>query len=172
MKSLTLPLDTQGVKDLEVGEEVLLQGAMLVGRDQAHLRLTETLERGESLPISLWGETIYYMGPAPTPPGEIVGSAGPTTAKRMDPFVQPLLDQGLVGMIGKGPRSEEVRQSIKGAGAVYFAAYGGCGALYAQCIQSMEALVYQDLGPEAIYRIVVKDFPVVVAMNSRGASIF
>lgn len=172
MKSLTMPLKPEDLKELTAGEEVLLQGPMLVGRDQAHFRLCQSLDRGEGLPLSLEGETIYYMGPAPTPPGEIVGSAGPTTAKRMDPFVSPLLEQGLRGMVGKGPRSEEVRLAIEKAGVVYFAAFGGCGALYAQCIYNMETLAYEDLGPEAIFRIEVKDFPVVVAMDSRGGSIF
>ncbi|MDA3851183.1 MAG: Fe-S-containing hydro-lyase [Spirochaetaceae bacterium] len=172
MKKIQLPLKQQDIQNLQAGEEVLLQGPMLVGRDQAHLRLCETLNRGEELPLSLQGEVIYYMGPAPTQPGDVIGSAGPTTAYRMDPFAPRLLDRGLKGMIGKGPRSNEVRQSVIDNGAVYFYAYGGCGALYAQAIKSVELLAYEDLGPEAIYRLQVEDFPVVVAINSSGDSIY
>lgn len=172
MKRLNLPLQEEDLKDLTPGEEVLLNGPMLVGRDQAHLRLCQSIEAGEEWPVDLKGEVIYYMGPAPTPPGEVIGSAGPTTAYRMDPFAPALLDHGLKGMIGKGPRSQEVMNAVQRNNAVYFYAYGGCGALYAECIKSTKLLTYNDLGPEAIYRLEVEDFPVVVAIAPNGDSIY
>lgn len=172
MKRIQLPLKTEDLQNLIAGEEVLLNGPMLVGRDQAHLRLCNSLEAGEILPVDLQGEVIYYMGPAPTPPGELIGSAGPTTAYRMDPFAPALLDKGLKGMIGKGPRSQEVMDAVKRNGAVYFYAYGGCGALYAERIKANRLLAYEDLGPEAIYRLEVEDFPVVVAIAPSGESIY
>jgi len=172
MKSIQLPLTKEDLQGFIAGEEVLLNGPMLVGRDQVHLRFTEALNRGENLPISLENEVIYYMGPAPTPAGEVIGSAGPTTAYRMDPFAPALLDQGLKGMIGKGPRSEEVRQAVIRNKAVYFYAYGGCGALYAERIKSQKIIAYEDLGPEAVYRLEVEDFPVIVAIDCQGESVY
>ncbi|NQT58927.1 MAG: fumarate hydratase C-terminal domain-containing protein [Bacteroidetes bacterium] len=171
IRSLTLPMAKETAAGLRVGEEILLSGTMLVGRDQVHEQFQLLLNSGKELPISLKEETIFYMGPAPAPNGAIIGSCGPTTASRMDPFTPDLLDAGLIGMIGKGPRSLTVLEAVKRNGAVYFYAFGGCGALYAQKVQSIECIAFQEFGPEALYRIEVKDFPVIVAMDSIGTSI-
>lgn len=172
MISLKLPIENDQPLDFPVGQEILLNGTMLVGRDQVHLRLFEALQNSESLPIPIRNQAIYYMGPAPTPPGEVIGSAGPTTAYRMDPFTPLLLDQGLKIMIGKGPRSEEVRQAVKRNSGAYLYAYGGCGALYAQAIKSQRPVAFEDLGPEALIEIRIENFPVVMAINSKGDSIY
>ena len=172
VKQVNAPLSEEDLLAFRAGEEIELTGAILVGRDQAHLRLCEALDRGEELPVDLQGETIYYMGPAPTPPGRVIGSAGPTTAYRMDPFAPRLLDLGLKGMIGKGPRSEEVLDAVRRNGAVYFYAFGGCGALYAQRITASECVAYEDLGPEAIYRLRVERFPLVVAADAQGNCVY
>ncbi len=172
VKQVTAPLSEADLAAFRAGEEIELTGSILVGRDQAHLRLCETLDRGEELPLDIRGETIYYMGPAPTPPGKVIGSAGPTTAYRMDPFAPRLLDLGLKGMIGKGPRSAEVLEAVKRNGAVYFYAFGGCGALYAERITAAECVAYEDLGPEAIFRLEVERFPLVVAADARGNSVY
>ena len=157
---------------LQAGEEVLISGTIYSARDQAHKRLIELLDSGDPLPLEIGGACIYYMGPAPTPPGQIIGSCGPTTASRMDAFTPQLLEQGLTGIIGKGNRSEEVRQSVAKNRAVYFYAYGGCGALYAESIISVKTVAFEDLGPEAIRELEVKNFPAVVAIDSRGESAF
>lgn len=157
---------------LRAGQEVLISGSIYSARDQAHKRLIELLDSGKSLPLEIAGACIYYMGPAPTPPGEVIGSCGPTTASRMDPFTPRLLDQGLTGIIGKGNRSEEVRRAIIRNRAVYFYAYGGCGALYAEAIVSVKTVAFEDLGPEAILELQVKNFPAIVAIDSRGDSVF
>ncbi len=169
---LDLPLRADIVSELIIGDEVYLNGKMLVGRDQVHLRLTNELKNYGKLPISLARETIFYMGPAPAPEGFVIGSCGPTTSARMDPFTPTLMKEGLIGMIGKGPRSEEVRQVVKDRGCVYFTAFGGCGALYAQCVKAVKVLAYEDLGPEALYEIDVRDFPVIVAIDASGSSIY
>lgn len=171
MTALTLPEDTGRFAELRAGDECLLSGVIYVGRDQAHKRITEYLDRGEPLPFELADQTIYYMGPTPAPPGRPIGSAGPTTSSRMDPFAPRLLDLGLKGMIGKGPRSPEVLDAVKRNGAVYFYAYGGCGALYASRILSAETVGFAELGPEAILRLVIADFPVIVAADARGGSL-
>jgi fumarate hydratase subunit beta len=172
VRQLRVPLSQEDIASLKAGDEAELNGTILVGRDQAHLRLIQALDRGEELPLDIRGETIYYMGPAPTPPGRVIGSAGPTTSSRMDPFAPRLLDLGLKGMIGKGPRSREVLDAVVRNGAVYFYAFGGCGALYAQRIVSSECVAYEDLGPEAIYRLCVEKFPVVVAADAEGNSLY
>ncbi|BES66730.1 Fe-S-containing hydro-lyase [Gottschalkiaceae bacterium SANA] len=172
MKRIQLPLTKDVIQTLEVGEKVYLNGPMFTGRDAAHRRLVETLERGEDLPIALDGITIFYVGPSPARPGQIIGSAGPTTSYRMDDYTPRLLEEGLLGMIGKGRRSPLVRQAIQAHGAVYFAALGGAGALAAQAIISAEVIAYPDLGPEAIHALEVKDFPVVVAVDATGASVY
>ncbi|MDC7220751.1 MAG: FumA C-terminus/TtdB family hydratase beta subunit [Spirochaetales bacterium] len=172
VRQVKVPLSEEDLRSFTAGEAVELTGTILVGRDQAHLRLCEALDRGEELPLDIRGETIYYMGPAPTPPGKVIGSCGPTTAYRMDPFAPRLLDLGLKGMIGKGPRAKEVLDGVVRNGAVYFYAYGGCGALYAQRITSSECVAYEDLGPEAIYRLRVEKFPLVVAADCRGGSVY
>lgn len=172
MKKIELPLKESDIKDLKVGDEVLLSGEILVGRDQAHKRLCDLISRGEELPIDIRGEVIYYMGPAPTPEGAIIGSCGPTTSSRMDAFAPVLLDLGLKGMIGKGPRYGRVEESIKSNSAVYFYSFGGCGALYAEKITRNRVAAFEDLGPEAIYRLEVKEFPVIVAIDSKGNNIY
>ena len=172
VKQVKAPLSEADLLAFRAGEEIELTGSILVGRDQAHLRLCETLDRGGELPLDIRGQTIYYMGPAPTPPGKVIGSAGPTTAYRMDPFAPRLLDLGLKGMIGKGPRSAEVLEAVKRNGAVYFYAFGGCGALYAERITAAECVAYEDLGPEAIFRLEVERFPLVVAADAQGNSVY
>lgn len=170
--NVTLPLKNEDILKMKVGDEIYLTGVLYSARDQAHKRLIEMLDKGEELPVDLKGETIYYMGPAPTPDGKIIGSCGPTTAYRMDPFAPRLMDYGLKGMIGKGPRAREVSDSIVRNKGIYFYAYGGCGALYAGKIKKNELMAFEDLGPEAIYRLEVEDFPVVVAIDCNGNNIY
>lgn len=172
MKKLDLPLTKEKIDSLKMGDEVLLNGSILVGRDQAHKRLCDLIEKGEDLPVELKGEIIYYMGPAPAPEGAVIGSCGPTTSYRMDAFAPKLMDLGLKGMIGKGPRYGDVQESIVKNGAVYFYSFGGCGALYAGKVIKNEVAAFPDLGPEAIYKLEVKDFPVIVAIDSKGNNIY
>ncbi|MCP4294321.1 MAG: Fe-S-containing hydro-lyase [Proteobacteria bacterium] len=167
-----LPLTKDISQTLKAGDEVLLSGTIYSARDQAHKRLFELMEKGEDFPVDLRGETVFYMGPAPTPEGKIIGSCGPTTAYRMDPFAPALLDYGLIGMIGKGNRSTEVVDAVKRNSGVFFYAYGGCGALYAGKIKKNEPAAFEDLGPEAIYKLEVEDFPVVVAIDCSGNNIY
>ncbi len=168
VKRVNLPLDEATVCDLESGDEVLLSGVLYTARDAAHQRMHEALERGETLPVELQGQVLYYVGPTPPPPGFVLGSAGPTTAGRMDPYTPELLALGLKGTIGKGERSPEVLEALKRHKAVYFAAIGGLGALLSRCIKKAEVVAYPDLGPEAIYRLEVEEFPVVVADDCHG----
>lgn len=169
---IDLPLTPDTVKKLKAGEFVLLSGTLFTARDAAHKRLCEAIERGDELPFPVEGATIYYTGPTPAPPGRVIGSAGPTTAYRMDPYVEPLLKKGLLGMIGKGARKGEVPELIKRYGAVYFAAFGGCGALLGKSIIECEIIAYPDLGTEAIRKLTVEDFPVFVAQDSFGNTIY
>jgi fumarate hydratase subunit beta len=166
--TLTAPLDQPSIDALHAGDHVLLSGTLLTARDAAHKRLIETLERGEPLPVDLTGQIVYYVGPAPAKPGQPIGSAGPTTSGRLDPYTPALLAAGMRGMIGKGYRSSEVREAIAEYGAVYFAALGGTGALLARHITSADVIAYDDLGPEAIYRLTVVDFPVIVVNDRYG----
>lgn len=168
MKRLTLPLSDSNIKDLKAGETVLLSGTMLTGRDAAHKRLYELVEKGEKLPIDIKGELIYYVGPAPAKPGFAVGPAGPTSSYRMDKYAPTLLDLGLKGMIGKGARNQDVVDAIVRNGCVYFACVGGAAALIAKSIKKEEILCYEDLGTEAIRRYTVEDFPCIVAIDSYG----
>lgn len=168
MKRLTLPLSDSDIKDLKAGETVLLSGTMLTGRDAAHKRLYELVEKGEKLPIDIKGELIYYVGPAPAKPGFAVGPAGPTSSYRMDKYAPTLLDLGLKGMIGKGARNQDVINAIVRNGCVYFACVGGAAALIAKSIKMEEILCYEDLGTEAIRRYTVEDFPCIVAIDSYG----
>ena len=172
MKHIRLPLTEEAAKSLRAGESVLLSGSMLTGRDCAHKRLCELLDRGEPLPTDLRGETIYYAGPCPAPQGKACGSCGPTTSARMDSFAPRLLDLGLRGMIGKGERDDAVCRSIQKNGAVYFAAIGGAGALYGKAIRKSELVAFPDLLSEAIYRFEVQDFPCIVAIDCRGGNIY
>jgi fumarate hydratase subunit beta len=169
---LTLPLDRSEVAKLRSGDLVSLSGPVFTARDAAHRRLVEALDRGEAPPFPLQGQTIYYVGPCPAPPGRPVGSAGPTTSGRMDRYAPRLLRLGLLGMIGKGKRTEEVRQCIVETGAVYFGATGGAGALIAQCVESAEVVAYEDLGTEAVRRLVVRDFPAVVLIDPTGEDLY
>lgn len=168
MKRLTLPLSDSDIKNLKAGETVLLSGTMLTGRDAAHKRLYELVEKGEKLPIDIKGELIYYVGPAPAKPGFAVGPAGPTSSYRMDKYAPTLLNLGLKGMIGKGARNQDVIDAIVRNGCVYFACVGGAAALIAKSIKKEEILCYEDLGTEAIRRYTVEDFPCIVAIDSYG----
>ena len=172
MKKLNLPLTKQDIADLRMGESVLLSGTIITGRDAAHKRLYELIESGENLPVDITGQIIYYVGPAPAKPNYVVGPAGPTSSYRMDKYTPALLDLGMVGMIGKGARSQEVIDSIVKNKAVYFAAIGGAAALIANSIVGEELLCYEDLGTEAIRRYALKDFPCIVAIDSNGNDIY
>ncbi len=169
---VSLPLDDATARSLRVGDRVLLSGIVYTARDAAHRRMVDTLERGEPLPIPLEGQVIYYVGPSPARPGEIIGSAGPTTSTRMDSFTPTLLRHGLKGMIGKGSRSAAVRQALEESGAVYFVTVGGAAALIARRIKDVELIAYPDLGTEAIYRLRVEDFPAVVANDCFGGDLY
>lgn len=171
-KRIEMPLTEEKVKDLHCGDSVLLSGVIYTGRDAAHKRLVELLRKGETLPIDVKDSVIYYVGPAPAKPGQVIGSAGPTTSYRMDAYAPALLDVGLKGMIGKGKRSQEVVESMKKNGAVYFGAIGGAGALLAKCIKKVEIVAYEDLGTEAIRRIEVKDLPLSVIIDSVGNNLY
>ncbi len=171
IKRITLPLTDEVIKELRAGDSVLISGSVITGRDAAHKRLYELIEKGEPLPVDISGEVIYYVGPAPAKPGHAVGPAGPTSSYRMDKYTPVLLDRGLKGMIGKGARNAEVVASMIKNGAVYFAAIGGAAALISRSIKSSEILAYEDLGTEAIYRFTVEDFPAVVAIDSYGNSV-
>lgn len=169
---LTPPLSDEVVASLKSGDRVLITGTIYTGRDAAHKRLVELLDKGESLPIPLQGEIIYFVGPTPAKPGQAIGSAGPTTSYRMDPYSPRLLAEGLKGMIGKGGRSQEVRDAIVKYQGLYLAATGGAGALLAQRIKKAEVVAYEDLGPEAIRRIEVEDFPAVVINDIHGNDLY
>lgn len=171
-KQLTLPLDQEQINGLRAGDRVELTGWMYTGRDAAHKRMAESLLAGGKLPVELAGQTIYYVGPTPAKPGQVIGSAGPTTSSRMDPYTPALLAVGLKGMIGKGSRNEAVKQAIVQSQAVYFAAIGGAGALIAKTIRAAEMVAYQDLGTEAIYRLEVERFPVIVINDSAGGDLY
>lgn len=165
MRKIYLPLKKEVISKLKQGEEVLLNGPVLTARDAAHKRLLEALLSKKKLPISLKGETIYYTGPTPARPGEVIGSCGPTTSSRMDIFTPNLLKYGLLGMIGKGERSTEVVNAIKKSGAVYFITAGGAGAYLAGKVTESKVIAYEDLGTEAIRRLIIKDFPAIVSIS-------
>ncbi len=160
------------IQNLKAGDTFFLSGIIYTARDQAHKRLVEAIKKGRRLPFDLKGRIIYYCGPTGTPKGKIIGSSGPTTSCRMDEFTPLLLKAGLKGMIGKGRRSKIVRQAIKKYKAVYFLAYAGCGALLSKYIKKVTPVAYKDLGPEAILKFEVKDFPLIVGIDSRGRSIY
>lgn len=171
-KRIHLPLTAQDRKELCAGDYVYLTGEIYTARDAAHKRMIETLDRGEALPLDLDGAILYYMGPSPAREGRVIGSAGPTTSSRMDRYTPRLLELGMKGMIGKGRRSNEVIQSMKEQGAVYFAAIGGAGALLSKCIKKSEVIAYEDLGTEAIRKLYVEDFPVIVAIDANGTDLY
>lgn len=171
-KVLTPPLTDEDVSALRAGDRVLITGTMLTGRDAAHKRLVELIEKGQELPVDIRGQVIYFVGPTPTRPGEAIGSAGPTTSYRMDAYSPILIERGLKGMIGKGSRSREVVDAMVRHKAVYFAAVGGAAALISRRILSSEILAYEDLGPEAIRRLEVRDFPVIVVNDTLGNDLY
>jgi len=171
-KSIQLPLSDETLAGLKAGDNILLSGILYVARDAAHRKMLETLDKGEQLPFDIKGQTIYYMGPSPAPPGHVIGAAGPTTSTRMDTYTPRLLAEGLKGMIGKGVRSQEVREALKKHRAVYLAAVGGAGALLSRKIVKSEIVAYNDLGPEAILQIEVKDFPVTVINDIYGGDLY
>jgi len=171
-KTLATPLARAEIERLHAGDEVLLSGVIYTARDAAHERLTRLLAAGDPLPVDLGGEIIYYCGPTPARPGRPIGSAGPTTASRMDPYTPALLEHGVRGMIGKGRRSAAVKDAIRRFGAVYFAAVEGTAALLGRCVRSAEVVAFPDLGAEAVYRLVVERFPVVVANDCHGGDVY
>lgn len=166
------PLSIQDSEKLRAGDYVYLTGTIYTARDAAHKRMYEALEKGESLPLALQDNVIYYMGPSPAREGRPIGSAGPTTASRMDKYTPALLDLGLKGMIGKGKRSPEVRDAIIKNKAVYFAAVGGAGALLSKSVKESEVIAYEDLGTEAIRKLTVEDFPAIVVIDSKGNNLY
>lgn len=168
IKYIKTPLTEKTVKGLHAGDVVRISGPIYTARDAAHKRLTEALARGEKLPLDLTDNVIYYVGPSPTKPGEVVGSAGPTTSGRMDKYTPTLIEQGMRGMIGKGLRSQEVIDACVKHGAVYFVAIGGAAAVISQSIKGEEMIAYEDLGPEAIRRYEVEDFPAIVCIDTEG----
>lgn len=169
---LQTPLREEDVMRLRIGDRVLLNGLLYTARDAAHRRLVELLNHGEPLPFDLSGQVIYYVGPSPAPPGRPVGAAGPTTSYRMDAYAPLLIRHGLRGMIGKGARNDAVKEAMRQYKAVYFAAIGGAGALMARSILSAEVIAYPELGPEAVRRLHVKDFPVIVANDVLGGDLY
>ena len=171
-KKVTLPLTDETLRDLKAGDNVLLTGIMYVGRDAAHKRMVEALEQGKPLPFDIRGQTIYFMGPSPAKPGQPIGSAGPTTSGRMDSYSPRLIAEGLKGMIGKGMRSQPVKDAMKKYRAVYFAAIGGAGALISKSIKKSEVIAYEELGAEAIRRLEVEDFPVTVINDVYGGDLY
>lgn len=171
-KHISVPFDSSVSTTLKAGDYVYLAGTIYTARDAAHKRMYEALERGEKLPFDVKNNTIYYMGPSPAREGRPIGSAGPTTASRMDKYAPSLLDLGLIGMIGKGKRNPAVHEAIVRDKAVYFAAVGGAGALLSKCITSSEVIAYDDLGTEAVRKLTVKDFPVIVVIDSDGRDLY
>ena len=157
---------------LTIGDMVYLSGDIYTARDAAHKRMAEALSAGKELPFDIRGQIIYYMGPSPARPGNVIGSAGPTTASRMDKYTPELLDLGLAGMIGKGKRSGEVKEAVVRNKAVYLAAIGGAGALLSKCIEASEVIAYDDLGTEAVRRLTVRDFPVIVVLDTKGGDLY
>jgi fumarate hydratase subunit beta len=169
---LKTPLADADVQKLKAGDKVLLNGVIYTGRDAAHKRLFDLLKEGKPLPIDIKGQVIYYVGPAPAKPGQVIGSAGPTTSGRMDAYAPKLIEIGLKGMIGKGMRKKEVVEAMKKYSAVYFAATGGAGALLAKAIKQAKVVAYEDLGTEAINRLEVEDFPVIVVNDTQGNDLY
>lgn len=164
--------DIETLEALRAGTPVLLSGRIITGRDAAHARLHQMIQKGEPLPIDVSNQVLYYVGPAPAGPGQVVGSAGPTTASRMDLYTPELLARGLKATIGKGYRQDAVKTAMKEHGAVYFGAIGGIGALLSRCIRSQKVLAFEDLGPEAMYEFAIEDFPVLVLIDSKGRDFY
>ena len=171
-KQITAPLTRDQARILRVGDSCLLSGVIYTARDAAHKRLCQLIQDGEELPMDLKDSVIYFVGPTPAKPGQVIGSAGPTTSYRMDAYSPSLIALGQTGMIGKGKRGPEVVEAMKQSGAVYFGAIGGCGALLAKCIKKCEVVAYPDLGAEAIHRLEVENFPVIVVIDSLGNNLY
>jgi len=172
VKKVRLPLTDKTLEGLKAGDSILLSGTMYVGRDAAHKRMVEALDQGKPLPFDVKGQTIYFMGPSPARPGQPIGSAGPTTSGRMDSYSPRLIAEGLKGMIGKGMRSQEVKDAMKKYKAVYLAAIGGAGALISKTIKKSEVIAYKELGAEAVYRLEVEDFPATVVNDIYGSDLY
>jgi fumarate hydratase subunit beta len=171
-KKVKLPLTEETLKELRTGDNITLSGVLYVARDAAHKRMVEALDQGKPLPFDIRGQTIYYMGPSPAKPGQVIGSAGPTTSGRMDSYSPRLIAEGLKGMVGKGVRSQAVKDAIKEHKAVYLAAIGGTGALISKSITRSEVIAYEDLGPEAILCLEVKNFPATVIHDIYGGDLY
>ena len=171
-KNITMPMNTEVARSLRAGDSCLLTGVIYTARDAAHKRLCELVAAGKELPLDVKDSIIYFVGPTPAKPGQVIGSAGPTTSYRMDAYSPTMIEQGQTGMIGKGKRSPEVIAAMKKHGAVYFGAIGGCGALLSKCIKKAEVIAYDDLGAEAIRRLEVEDFPVIVIIDSEGNNLY
>lgn len=172
IKKINLPLDNNTIADLRAGDSLSLSGVLYVARDAAHKRMVTALDEGKPLPFDIRGQTIYYMGPSPAPPGQVIGAAGPTTSSRMDSYAPRLIAAGLRGMVGKGARSAEVREAMKKHSAVYLGAVGGAGALLSKSIIKSEIIAYNDLDPEAVLRLEVKDFSAIVINDSYGGDLY
>lgn len=170
--SVKAPLSREAARELRAGDSVLLSGVIYTARDAAHKRLCSLVAEGKELPLDVKDAIIYFVGPTPAKPGQAIGSAGPTTSYRMDAYSPTLIKEGLTGMIGKGKRGPEVVEAMKKHGAVYFGAIGGCGALLSKCIKKAEVIAYDDLGAEAIRRLEVEDFPVIVIIDSEGNNLY
>lgn len=172
MIKIETPMTKEKIKGLKAGDQVLLSGVIYTARDQGHQRLVDMINNQETLPFDLKNQIIYYVGPAPAKPGEIIGSAGPTTSYRMDDLTIPLLKKGLKGMIGKGKRADKVIDAIVKHEGIYFAAIGGAGALIANCITKSEIIAFEDLGSEALRRLEIKDLPLTVVIDSKGNDLY
>ncbi len=172
IKKIKTPLTEDVIKDLKTGDMVEITGVIYTARDAAHKRLVDLIEKGDKLPFELHGSVIYYVGPTPPKPGAVIGSAGPTTSYRMDKYAPVLLKQGLKGMIGKGQRSQDVKDAIVNEKAVYFASIGGAAALLAKHIRSAEIIAYEDLGPEAVRKLYVENFPAIVVNDIYGGDLY
>lgn len=172
MRKVISPIDQNTIENLKAGDQLLLSGTIYVARDAAHKKMVEALDKGEQLPFDIRGQTIYYMGPSPAKPGEVIGAAGPTTSGRMDAYAPRLMEEGLRAMIGKGLRLPEVKEAIKKQQAVYMAAIGGAGALISKCIKSAQVIAYEDLGAEALRRLEVEDLPVTVINDVYGGDLY
>jgi fumarate hydratase subunit beta len=170
--NITSPIEPEVIEKFKVGDRVLISGVLFTARDAAHQRLVKAITDGDKLPFNIKGQTLYYMGPSPARPGQVIGSAGPTTSGRMDAYTPPLLRAGLKAMIGKGDRSAEVKESIKKNHAIYLVTFGGAGALLAKAIKKAEVIVYPELAAEAIMRLEVENFPAIVANDIHGGDIF
>jgi len=168
---VNLPLTRESTAELRIGDTVYLSGVIYTARDAAHKRLVELLG-AENFPFPLEGATLYYVGPTPAAPGQVIGSAGPTTSYRMDAYAPALIEQGLMGMIGKGARDFAVRAAMAETGAIYFGAIGGAGALLSGCVVQCEVIAFEDLGPEAVHRLEVRDFPVTVLLDAHGGDLY